>query len=645
MLHSRVIALSRPQKRLIMMLLDASLVMLCLWAALALRLGVWWPSANMSAVWWLFLLLPVIGLVIFSRLGLYRTMLRSMGHEGFVAIAYGVVILALVMTTASYMSGERIIPRSTPFIYGLLLAVSVTGVRLFAQSYYMWLTVRFVQKAPVLIYGAGNSGILLAQALELGKEMAPTAFVDDDPALQGSIIRGLPVEPPAQIGRIINDHGIKTVLLALPTISRARREEILTTLSDHDVDVQSVPSLEDLISGQYTIDQLKTVELHDLLGRQAVDPVTNLATESIVGRSVIVTGAGGSIGGELCRQILAARPKKLVLFEMSELALYEIDQELNDLATASGVTAEIVAVLGNVCDQRHVAQTLADHKIEVLYHAAAYKHVPIVEANVLEGVRNNIIGSYVVAKAAREYGVDRAVLVSTDKAVRPTSVMGATKRLAELVFQDQQEQPGKTVFSMVRFGNVLDSSGSVIPLFQKQIKLGGPVTVTHPDITRYFMTIPEAAQLVIQAGSMAYGGDLFLLDMGEPVRIDDLARRLIMLSGLDVRDADNPQGDIVIEYVGLRPGEKLFEELLIDGNAAPTLHPKIMRTIEQRLPAETLAMVIEELQLVVEAGDVSHAIQLLDGAVDGYKALSSRRTGPGSVKSDDGLANVLKVVK
>lgn len=645
MLHSRVISLSRPQKRLIMMLLDASLVVLCLWAALALRLGVWWPSANMSAVWWLFLMLPAMGLVIFSRLGLYRTMLRSMGRDGFVAIAYGVVILALAMSTASYMSGELVIPRSTPFIYGLLLAVSVTGARLFAQSYYIWLTARFVQKAPVLIYGAGNTGILLAQALELGTEMTPTAYVDDDPALQDSIIRGLPVEAPSQIGRIINDHAVKTVLLALPTISRSRREEILTVLSVHDVDVQSVPSLEDLISGQFTIDQLKKVELHDLLGRQAVDPVSNLATESVAGRSVIVTGAGGSIGSELCRQILAAKPSKLVLFEMSELALYEIDQELNDLVSTSGMATEIIAVLGNVCDQRHVTQTLTDHDIQVLYHAAAYKHVPIVEANVLEGVRNNIIGSYVVAKAARECGVDRAVLVSTDKAVRPTSVMGATKRLAELVFQDQQEQQGKTVFSMVRFGNVLDSSGSVIPLFQKQIKLGGPVTVTHRDITRYFMTIPEAAQLVIQAGSMAYGGDLFLLDMGDPVRIDDLARRLIMLSGLEVRDDDNPHGDIEIDYVGLRPGEKLYEELLIDGNAAPTLHPKIMRTIEQRLPAETLAMVIEELQVVVDAGDVSHAIQLLDGAVDGYKALSSQLPAPGPSKSGATSPNVLKVVK
>jgi FlaA1/EpsC-like NDP-sugar epimerase len=645
MLHSRVISLSRPQKRLIMMLLDASLVVLCLWAALALRLGVWWPSANMSAVWWLFLMLPAMGLVIFSRLGLYRTMLRSMGRDGFVAIAYGVVILALAMSTASYMSGELVIPRSTPFIYGLLLAVSVTGARLFAQSYYIWLTARFVQKAPVLIYGAGNTGILLAQALELGTEMTPTAYVDDDPALQDSIIRGLPVEAPSQIGRIINDHAVKTVLLALPTISRSRREEILTVLSVHDVDVQSVPSLEDLISGQFTIDQLKKVELHDLLGRQAVDPVSNLATESVAGRSVIVTGAGGSIGSELCRQILAAKPSKLVLFEMSELALYEIDQELNDLVSTSGMATEIIAVLGNVCDQRHVTQTLTDHDIQVLYHAAAYKHVPIVEANVLEGVRNNIIGSYVVAKAARECGLDRAVLVSTDKAVRPTSVMGATKRLAELVFQDQQEQQGKTVFSMVRFGNVLDSSGSVIPLFQKQIKLGGPVTVTHRDITRYFMTIPEAAQLVIQAGSMAYGGDLFLLDMGDPVRIDDLARRLIMLSGLEVRDDDNPHGDIEIDYVGLRPGEKLYEELLIDGNAAPTLHPKIMRTIEQRLPAETLAMVIEELQVVVDAGDVSHAIQLLDGAVDGYKALSSQLPAPGPSKSGATSPNVLKVVK
>jgi FlaA1/EpsC-like NDP-sugar epimerase len=543
------------------------------------------------------------------------------------------------------MSGELVIPRSTPFIYGLLLAVSVTGARLFAQSYYIWLTARFVQKAPVLIYGAGNTGILLAQALELGTEMTPTAYVDDDPALQDSIIRGLPVEAPSQIGRIINDHAVKTVLLALPTISRSRREEILTVLSVHDVDVQSVPSLEDLISGQFTIDQLKKVELHDLLGRQAVDPVSNLATESVAGRSVIVTGAGGSIGSELCRQILAAKPSKLVLFEMSELALYEIDQELNDLVSTSGMATEIIAVLGNVCDQRHVTQTLTDHDIQVLYHAAAYKHVPIVEANVLEGVRNNIIGSYVVAKAARECGVDRAVLVSTDKAVRPTSVMGATKRLAELVFQDQQEQQGKTVFSMVRFGNVLDSSGSVIPLFQKQIKLGGPVTVTHRDITRYFMTIPEAAQLVIQAGSMAYGGDLFLLDMGDPVRIDDLARRLIMLSGLEVRDDDNPHGDIEIDYVGLRPGEKLYEELLIDGNAAPTLHPKIMRTIEQRLPAETLAMVIEELQVVVDAGDVSHAIQLLDGAVDGYKALSSQLPAPGPSKSGATSPNVLKVVK
>ncbi len=479
----------------------------------------------------------------------------------------------------------------------------------------------------MLIYGAGTTGVQLLQALRLAPTYVPVGFVDASPAIWGQYVGGLKVMRPERLPGVIEQHDVKEVLLALPKARRRERREALRQLETLGVVVRTLPAMEDLAAGRVTVSDLRPVEAEDLLGREPVPPNTDLMARNIAGKSVLVTGAGGSIGSELVRQILRYGPRRLVLLDSGEAQLYQIELEANELLQSgtlamSGPVAvpEIVAVLGSVQDRTLVAGAIERHAIQTIYHAAAYKHVPLVEHNVAVALHNNTFGTAVVADAAEACGVERFVLVSTDKAVRPTSVMGASKRLAEMVLQARAaERRGRTVFTIVRFGNVLDSSGSVVRRFRRQIEAGGPVTVTHPDAIRYFMSIPEAAALVIQAGAMAAGGEVFVLDMGEPVRIDALARSMIRLMGLEVRDSETPDGDIAIAYIGLRRGEKLHEELLLGENVGPTEHPRIRTSREPWMPAPKLARLLEDLRAAIAKEDAEAIQAVLLGAVEGYR--------------------------
>ncbi|RAH38340.1 polysaccharide biosynthesis protein [Halomonas sp. SL1] len=622
-MHRSIAELSRSHKRLLMVAADLVALPLALWSAYALRLAEWWPAQYMEPYWWMFLVVPVLGVFVFARLGLYRAVVRFMGPQALWAVIKGAVLLALMMWAAAYFFQWQGFPRSVPVNFALVTLVYVGGTRLLVRSYYHWLNRHFAEKEPVAIYGAGGAGAQLALALSSGREFIVTAFLDDAPALWGSTIKGVKVMDPDAIAGLVEHHGLKRVLLAMPNATKAERKQALDKLTDLPVHVQTVPSMPEIVSGEASLDQLREVELEDLLGRDPVPPDEALVDASIRGKVVMVTGAGGSIGSEMCRQVMRGGPRALVLYEISEYGLYAIDQELEALKRDMGADFPIYPLLGNVCDRERLEATLRCYEVDTLYHAAAYKHVPIVEHNVLEGVRNNVRGTRVVAESAARLGVERCVLISTDKAVRPTNVMGATKRMAELVLQDLAARHGgegehRTIFSMVRFGNVLGSSGSVIPLFRRQIEQGGPLTVTHPEITRYFMTIPEAALLVIQAGSMAKGGDVFVLDMGDPVKIVDLARRMIRLTGLEVRDDDSPGGDIEIAFTGLRPGEKLYEELLIGENVVGTSHPKIMRAREAVLPTETLRELLQALHDAEHQMDSHRACETLKLGVDGF---------------------------
>jgi FlaA1/EpsC-like NDP-sugar epimerase len=496
--------------------------------------------------------------------------------------------------------------------------VYLAGSR-FIVRYLVYYNIKGGAARPVAIYGAGEAGARLSQVLLGGPDFQPVAFIDDKRSLHGSRINGIKVYSRDALAQLIRDHDIERVLLAIPSSSMRRKQEILRVLEPLGIHVQVMPDLSDIISGLAHIDELRDVDVVDLLGRDAVPPDPRLFASCIRGKSVMVTGAGGSIGSELCRQIVRLSPRRLILFEMSELALYTIESELAEFAARENFGTEIIPLLGNAHHRHRVREVLSTYQVQTLYHAAAYKHVPIVEHNVVEGIHNNVISTWYTAEAARETGVETFVLISTDKAVNPANVMGATKRLAELVLQALQERTTTTRFCMVRFGNVLASSGSVVPLFKRQIREGGPVTVTHPDVIRYFMTIPEAAQLVIQAGAMAKGGDVFVLDMGRPVLIDDLARRMINLMGLTVRDAANPDGDIEITYTGLRTAEKLFEELLIGSNITGTDHPMIMRAMEHSLPWERMQQLLNELLIALASFDCRRSVGILCEAVAEYR--------------------------
>ncbi|MDP5149799.1 polysaccharide biosynthesis protein [Rheinheimera baltica] len=495
------------------------------------------------------------------------------------------------------------------FVYALLALVSSGGGRLLARLFLAQRNNKHKQR--VLIYGAGSAGRQLALSLFSGDQHHPVMFVDDDVTLQRSSILGIAVGNPSQIHNIVNAYNISKVLLAIPSVSRLRRREVLDRLESLSIPVQSIPGMNDIVDGSMRIDDLQDVKIEDLLGRDPVEPKVKLMHANIRGKVVMVTGAGGSIGSELCRQIIRYEPEKLVLFESSEYALYSIEQELSGQILKLGLDFTVAPVLGNVLHANRMQAVMTTLKVNTVYHAAAYKHVPLVEFNVVEGIRNNVFGTLHTAEAAIAAGVEQFVLISTDKAVRPTSVMGASKRLAELVLQALASSKTNTRFCMVRFGNVLGSSGSVVPLFREQILKGGPVTVTHRNIIRFFMTIPEAAQLVIQAGAMAKGGDVFVLDMGEAVKIDDLAKRIIHLMGLEVKDELHPYGDIEIHYTGLRPGEKLYEELLIGESVQQTEHPRIMTANEVSLEWPAMSQLLSNLDKDCNDFNVSGIINTL----------------------------------
>ena len=609
----------RKKKRMMMLVFDVFAIPLSLWLAFNLRLGVLFiPSLNQ---YWLFVLPIVFGVPIFIHMGLYRAIVHYMEINAFVSMLKAVSLLVASYGILLLFLDPYGVPRSSIIIFWLILLLVIVGSRLLVR----WLLMgnKRRDKPNVAIYGAGFAGMQLASALKVTSSMRPVLFLDSKVELQGHEISGLTVYPPEDVEVLIGDKGISQILIAIPSASKSRIRTILQELEDLPVQVQVLPSMEALASGDIRVESLRDVGVEELLGRDAAIPDAKLLKGSVSNKVVMVTGAGGSIGSELCRQIILQKPSKLLLFERSELALYQIERELIDyISTSAGIACEIIPLLGSVKHFNRAKRICETFRVQTIYHAAAYKHVPLVEYNPVEAVQNNIFGTLYMAQAAKETSVERFILISTDKAVRPTNVMGATKRCAELILQalnqECQHDETPTKFSMVRFGNVLGSSGSVVPLFREQIKEGGPVTLTHKDITRYFMTIPEAAQLVIQAGTMAKGGEVFVLDMGEPVKIIDLAKKLIHLSGLSVKEGIDAEGDIEILETGLRPGEKLYEELLIGEDVGGTEHPLIMQAQEEFKHWLEIEKTLQGMGQASQDFDVKRIQELLKSCVSGY---------------------------
>lgn len=604
----------RQVKSAFWLFLDAALIPIALYFAFALRLGSVANTAQLNTSWWLFPLLTVSGVIVCFVAGLHRIRLHSFDAYAMRRIGLVAIILTCAAISTSYLFGFWA-PRSVPLIFGSLYFLLVVSARSIAQAILYALLHRVGNAVPVAIYGAGVAGIQMASALHQSGDVKPVAFVDDNPALWGLLVSGLRVQKPKSLEGMVKNGRIQRVLLAMPSVSRGQQARVLSRLERLGCELQVMPSYADLVAGKGLTDTSIPVAPDALLGRDKVDLDIPDVSKAYAGRTIMVTGAGGSIGSELCRQLIDIKPSRIVLFERSELALYQIDRDLQPLAQATGI--KVTARLGSVVDRRRVANVLHETGAEIVLHAAAYKHVPLVEENELEGARNNVLGTLTVAEAAQDAGVERFILISTDKAVRPTNIMGATKRLAELVIQDLQTRSVSTKFSMVRFGNVLGSSGSVLPLFEQQIRRGGPVTVTHPEVTRFFMTIPEAARLVLLAGAYATGGDVFVLDMGKPMKIFEIAQRMIKLSGRSVME--NGVGDIEIKITGLRPGEKLYEELLIDGDSLrATPHDKILRAEEAILSQIEVASMLRELTRILESYDVAALRNLIVIRVDGY---------------------------
>ncbi len=598
-----------------MLLSDTLVVPLALWSALILKAGgLDFGPINLPEL----LVTSILSSVpIFVRLGLYRAVVRYFGVNALLAVAAGVALSVVALATVDRYLGSDQLDLSVLGIYWALATVYVGASRMVMRYLFNLYTGRNAER--VAIYGAGDAGAQLCAALMGGRECWPVAFIDDKRSLHGTVIHGVEVFGPEALENLVSDRDVRGVLLAIPTASRRRKREILTMLEPLGLHVRSLPDMSDIIAGNARVNEVREVDVADLLGRDPVPPNPRLFDACIRGKSVMVTGAGGSIGSELCRQIIRLQPTRLVLYESSEIALYQIDHELRAFLSQEKHPVELVSLLGNAHHRDRVLDVLTTYRVQTVYHAAAYKHVPIVEQNVIEGIHNNVVSTWNTAEAALEAQVETFLLISTDKAVNPTNVMGATKRVAEIVLQGLHQRSAKTRFCMVRFGNVLASSGSVVPRFYEQIRAGGPITVTHPDVTRYFMTIPEAAQLVIQAGSMARGGDVFVLDMGKPVKIDELARRMVSLMGMTVRNDVNPDGDIEIAYTGLRPAEKLYEELLIGNNVSGTDHPMIMRAVEHALPWDEVETWLKEMMSALRSFDCERALQLLQRAVVEYE--------------------------
>lgn len=596
-----------------MLIFDLIMLSSAFMAAMAIRVNGLTPALEAEMLICLALTLGSSSFI-FLRLGLYRTVIRYMGQQAIVAVLQGVTASAVVLAVASYLTFAGV-PRSVPVIYWCFALISVGGSRWLVRIYYQMALE--IHKTRVAIYGAGTAGLQMYKALVHGEVYRPVAFFDDNASKQNTLIDGVLVYNPANILEIVAERDISEVLLAMPGVPKRRRREITRGLRERGLVVKVIPGVEELVDGAGRVADVSQI-YENILGRAPVEPEKALIAGSISGKVVLVTGAGGSIGSELCRQIAHWGPAHLVLVESSEFALYQIERELYQQQQDEGQQLKVTALLGDVRDRARMAEIIESFSVDTIYHAAAYKHVPLVEQNVVLGADNNVLGTLSVLEAAEAFGVEQFVLVSTDKAVRPTNVMGATKRFAELVCQDFGRRFTKTRVCMVRFGNVLGSSGSVIPLFSDQINAGGPVTVTHPKVTRYFMTIPEAAQLVLQAGSMGRNGEVFVLDMGEPVRIYDLAKRLIQIMGHTVRDEENPDGDIEIQISGLRPGEKLYEELLLGDNVSGTDHPMIMRAEEERLPSERLQVLVGELRQACSQHDCERVHRLLLETVKDY---------------------------
>ncbi|MCA3154882.1 MAG: polysaccharide biosynthesis protein [Burkholderiales bacterium] len=612
-----VLALPRPAKRLVALSLDMSLCVLSVWLAFYLRLGEWMALSG-NALWAVAVSIG-IALPIFVVSGLYRAIFRYSGWPALLAVARAIGIYGLLYASVFTAVGVAGVPRTVGIIQPILLLLLVGGSRALAR---VWLNDEYqtrlkrAARPKVLIYGAGRSGRQLAAAMSNSHDMQVVGFLDDDDRLHGHVLNGLPLYKPEDLPNLVTALSISSVLLAMPSIGRRRRNEILTAIRSAHVAVRTLPSMTDLAQGKVSVSDLRELDIDDLLGREPVAPNHLLLAKNITAKVVLVTGAGGSIGGELSRQILAQAPTKLLLIEQSEFALYAIHQELEQ--RLAGQPTVLVPLLASVQDAERMHEIMSTWRPDTVYHAAAYKHVPLVEHNPAEGVKNNVLGTLRTAQAAVDNAVADFVLVSTDKAVRPTNIMGASKRLAEMCLQALAAHASGTRFCMVRFGNVLGSSGSVVPKFRQQIQEGGPITLTHPEVTRFFMTIPEAAQLVIQAGAMAKGGDVFVLDMGQSVKIMDLAQRMIELSGLSLRHEQNPDGDIEIEITGLRPGEKLYEELLIGDDPRPTLHPRIMKAHETFLAWEVFQTRLKALELALYANDVGVIRLMMQELVTGY---------------------------
>ncbi len=623
-----LLELPRYYKRAILVATDLFLLAIIVWSAMSLRYQTWyWPHSVPEML--LFVAAPIITVATFAHFGLYRLVTRFIGYRGtlrvFACVGLSVLIWALVVL----MTGQNGIPRTVILTYGFIGAIGIAASRQLAGLVLKSVGIRVprlpldIERKPVLIYGAGQLGSELLEALRRVSDREPVGFIDNAPDMWGQYVGGVKVYRPQKIEHVIERAGVREILLAVPETQRRERRQIMSELEHYPVAVKVMPTMEEIATGKVGITDVRPLEVEDLLGRDPVPPNKELLARSILGKSILVTGAGGSVGSELVRQILKQHPSRLVLLDISEVALYEIEMEVREIIAEmpDGAGPELIGVLGSVLDDQVVRETITHYGVETIYHAAAYKHVPIVEQNASIGILNNTFGCAVIAEAARNLGVERFVLISTDKAVRPTNIMGASKRLAELVLQAHAEEEGaETVFTMVRFGNVLDSSGSVVRLFRKQIKAGGPVTVTHPEIIRYFMSIPEAAELVIQAGAMATGGEVFVLDMGDPIKIDDLATLMVRLAGLDLRTEDTPNGEIEIVYTGLRPGEKLYEELLLGANTTGTEHSRILRSGEPFLTADALWRELDTLREAMSRRNLETIKSILSRTVEGYSS-------------------------
>ena len=628
-----LLALPRPAKRLVVLVLDLLMIELSVWAAFYLRIDQ--TGLPQGAQKYVYLLAPALAIPLFVRFGLYRAIFRYTGMAALATTAKAVGMYALLLFLILLLFRWEGVPRTLGLIQPLLFLLLVGGSRAIARFWLAgWSSKARHAAGRLLIYGAGEAGVQTASALGVARQFVLLGFIDDDQAKAGRSINGVDIMAPEEVADAVVSMGVTDILLAMPSLERARRNQIINSLRGLPVHVRSLPGMGDLASGRVSMQDFQELDVEDLLGRAPVPPDASLLARNLAGKVVLVTGAGGSIGSELCRQILREKPRQLVLVEHSEFGLYTIHRELEALCAEHKLVAEVVPLLGSVGNFGRLKEICQLYRPATVYHAAAYKHVPLVESNPAEGVLNNIFGTLNMARAAMESGAAHFVLVSTDKAVRPTNVMGATKRMAELVLQalaasaavcfalpdgtHSGDIPNHTVFAMVRFGNVLGSSGSVVPLFRKQLLEGGPLTVTHAEVTRYFMTIPEAAQLVLQAGAMANGGDVFVLDMGSPVKIVDLARRMAQLSGLSLRDEANPDGDIELKITGLRPGEKLYEELLIGDNPEGTAHKRIMKAREDFVPWAELAPVLVQMRQAAIHNDTARMNAILTRLVHGY---------------------------